>query len=763
MKISIRLMCFFLAVSPLSAEISFLSPDINARNEFLFTVKADLPGQDAYQTLFRQSLDTGKREQLTMYPEALEALSGGSILQIRNRFGIGRYDAASDSFSWMEHPKPFFAGGGIKAGNLNDVASSPDGAWQVSIEPVSPSRGRLVIYDTAKDRQCTLSESVERGNIPVTWAPDSSILIYELSGALYFARPESFFSSSFIDARYRTLGKGTIASIGWFSSSRLLFASGSSVYRIQVAELFARSLYTPLIGIGELAGKLPSDFDPTMDALCSSPDGSSILFAKDKRNVYYCPLEGDDYVSSTRPALVPYLLLPGNTASLSFYWADGSVPTVFSESVEDGKRIFKAWRVTDIASGKIFSQIALPSGIKAMCPLPEKGLCLFITSQGLHVYNASTWKEMTIFKDEAVVSAVWGEDGYIYIGGKETIRKWNYRTGNSALLFLSAAHASGWDEQATSIVVETAKMGRFAYAGNLKWNGATTLKIRAASSGANASWRLYLDSGKGFYANMLYARSATSPGGTKALLDEPSVTIDPLLANVPSSAAYSPESDVLTHGSRTGFRQLALVFDAMDSLDGLPKILHTLDRYKIRATFFINGEFIRQHPAAVNEIIRAGHQTASLFFTTWDLSGSQYRIDEDFIVRGLARNEDDFYTATGQELTLLWHAPYYVTSPLIIASGKKAGYRYVSGDVTVLDWVSAEQSRTMPGLYRSSAELIEDIIAAKKPGSIIPVRIGKVDGERSDYLYDKIDLLINALTEAGYTIVSLDTLIQNMR
>jgi len=69
----------------------------------------------------------------------------------------------------------------------------------------------------------------------------------------------------------------------------------------------------------------------------------------------------------------------------------------------------------------------------------------------------------------------------------------------------------------------------------------------------------------------------------------------------------------------------------------------------------------------------------------------------------------------------------------------------------------------MPGLYLDSADIIDSIMKAKKPGSIIPVRIGKVAGSRSDYLYEKIDLLVNALMEAGYAPVSVDTLQKNSR
>lgn len=297
------------------------------------------------------------------------------------------------------------------------------------------------------------------------------------------------------------------------------------------------------------------------------------------------------------------------------------------------------------------------------------------------------------------------------------------------------------------------------YVSDMKWQSAQGSRLRPAS-GTNSRWRLYLDSSAGYYENMLYVRSALSPGGTSPILSEPSIKLDNIKLSLQTSVSASTEG-VFSHGKRVGLRQVALVFDAMDTLEGLPQILHLLHTYNIKATFFVNGECIRRHPAAVNEIAKAGHQTASLFFTTWDLSGLDYRIDEDFIIRGLSRTEDDFYNATGQELTLLWHAPYYVTSPLILEGGNKAGYKYISPDVSVLDWVTKDHERLMPESYATAADIIESIMTQKKPGSIIPLRIGKVSGPRSDYLYEKTDLLINALIEAGYSIVTVDTLQKN--
>ncbi|ULQ59417.1 polysaccharide deacetylase family protein [Brucepastera parasyntrophica] len=743
----------------LNAEIGFSSPDINNRNEVLFSIKADIPGGGSYDTLFVKELDNGKMDQLTFYPEAMESLSNGRILQVRNRFGTGRYDTVTNSFQWIDDYKPFVSGGSPGMGILQDVSPSPDGRWQVSIEPTSPAYGRLVLYDVTRSFRYILAPSVERGSIPVVWSPDSAVLIYSVNNSLYFARPESFFTVSAVSEQYRILGPGTINCVTWYAPSRFLYISGKNIYRVQVSELFARNLYSPLLGPGELAGKLPFNFEASADTFCAAPDGSAILYGKDCRNVYYCPLDGDDYVSVRASAQMPYLLLPGNTAKVMPAWTSENIPLVFAESIEDGKRLLKVWRLVDFSGGKIFSPVPVPAEAVTASVSRDGTWVAFIGPRSIQVYSPLTWKEIAVFRDEVIVSTAWADDSHIFIGGNETIRNWNFRTNTSIMLMVSAVAQRGWDEQGTTVIADVGTAGRFSYAGKMKWTLSPDIRIRPVTS-ANQNWRLYLDSSKGYYSNMLFVRSAAQPGGTGTIVREPDIVLDKIAPA--GTVRQVSDKGIFSHGSRTGLRQVALVFDAMDTLDGLPEILHVLHRYNIRATFFINGEFIRRHPAAVNEIAKAGHQTASLFFSTWDLSGTQYRIDEDFIIRGLSRNEDDFYNATGQELTLLWHAPFYVASPMIIAAGEKAGYRYISPDITVLDWVTSGQKTNVPGLYKKSAEIIEDVIAEKKPGSIIPVRIGKPGG-RDDYLFDKTDLLINALVEAGYSIVTVDTLIQNAR
>ncbi len=719
------------------AEVSFRAPDINARNDVLFTVRTEVQGERSYDTLFLRSIDGGDVEQLTCFPESIESLSGGRVMQVRNRFGTGRYDLGTGTFSWITETRPFVTGGGVLPGALPDVATSPDGRWLVSIEAVSPARGKLALYDASRGVRYILAESVERGSVPVTWSPDSSVIVYAVGGTLHFARPESFFSVSAVGEAFRVLGPGSVSCVAWYGPSRFLYASGANVYRVQSSELFARSLYSPLIGVGALAGKLPFAFDPASDSFSASSDGNSILVSRKARAVYFVPLAGDDYASVSRPAQLPWLLLPGNTASVNSSWSAGNGPIVFSRSVTDGAIAVRAWRLADSDSGKAFVPAVVPDSARDAVVSRDGDFVAFVLPDAVKVFSVSSWNEVAQWRDERPVTVAWADGSRLFVGGEETVRRWDFRALSSELLLVSAVSTSGWDEHEAGVVAETARNGRIAYAGKMKWNLSASSRIRPPSS-ANASWRLYVDNGLGTYSNMLYVRSARNPAGTTPIVPE-------------------------KPGNRGTDKRMALAFDAVDGIEGLPRVLHSLSRRSLRATFFFNGEFVRRNPAACVEIAKAGHQAASMFFTTWDLAGPSYRIDEDFIMRGLARNEDDFYNATGRELSLLWHAPHYVSSPLIERAGSRAGYRYVTPDVTPADWATVEQDSLMPGTYKRAADIVEEIVRALKPDSIVPVRIGVAPGTREDYLFDKIDVLLNAIIEEGYTIVPVDALSEKAR
>jgi hypothetical protein len=66
------------------------------------------------------------------------------------------------------------------------------------------------------------------------------------------------------------------------------------------------------------------------------------------------------------------------------------------------------------------------------------------------------------------------------------------------------------------------------------------------------------------------------------------------------------------------------------------------------------------------------------------------------------------------------------------------------------------------GAGLSVPEMVEKIMNGKKPGSIIPVRLGEVkDGAGT--LYSNLDLLLNNLIEKGYSVVPVSVLIDRAR
>jgi len=204
----------------------------------------------------------------------------------------------------------------------------------------------------------------------------------------------------------------------------------------------------------------------------------------------------------------------------------------------------------------------------------------------------------------------------------------------------------------------------------------------------------------------------------------------------------------------------------VDSVEGLTEILNTLAGYDIQTTFFVSGEFIRRHPTALAEIAGAGHEVGSLFFAYFDMADRRIRITPEFIQDGLARNEDDYFDATGRELSLLWHAPYYFVSDEIITAGREANYVYVGRDVDSLDWVPRRTDEGLSQLYMPSSQLAERILEEKKPGSIVSLQVGiseNARGGRDDYLFQRLDILINGLLDQGYDVVPVSTLIEHAR
>jgi peptidoglycan/xylan/chitin deacetylase (PgdA/CDA1 family) len=754
----------FLTLEQVSGKVVFSGLDLSSGDQLLFRADADSGGGARQGALFVSRLTDLSLRQLTAYPEKMDLLENGGTLQIRNAFGALRLPVNGGLPQSIPGFPSFMEGSPVLGGRVEEMAASADGRWLLYVDPVSAAYGSLVLINTATGAKTVVSRNVERpdARFPACWSPDSRVFVYSRGGRLYYHTVNA--STAFaVDERYRLIGEGAINSVHWGNAGDFFYLRGSTVYRVRGSELFARAIYADFLEIGVVAGKIPFDFDPAFDDFWIAPDSRAILLAKGRRNVFYFPLGLDDYDSQAEYSL-PYLMLPRSAFNLHVLWSPRGMITVIASKPEGTGAGVIAYRlsVSDeaLAAGalQMFRPLAIPAGSNAALS-PDGTKALFWGDKGILLYDYVNWRLLQNVSANPALQCLWLGNEEFITGDDSRIERVDL-AGRRRLICVSAAAEAGFEEGSGRVVVKNGPSW-FATDGTSPWTDIAPPALRQASL-VSGRYRVYLErQNAGPYENLPMIRNTASVG-TAPLLPVIEYQDSPSGGTAPPENALPDQEGLFTHARREGLREVALCFDLYDDAAGLPEVLDTLRRFGVEATFFLNGEFIRRHPSAARDIVEAGHEAASMFFAPIDLSDSRYRIQGDFIPRGLGRNEDDFYQATGAELGLLWHAPYYAVSSEIIAAAAQAGYRTIGRDVDPMDWIGrGESGRSLP--QYSASDMIDRIMEQKKPGSIIPLRLGLLPGGRGDYLFNRIGVLLDALIRSGYSAVTVSTLMEHAR
>lgn len=750
--------CVFFA----QAEVEFKNLDLSNKDELLFTARTDLPGQTGYETAFVSDLSKGTLEQLTFYPEEISLLDDADILQIQNRFGVFRSSSGLSGMKAVEGFPAFARGSQVQEGKIISASASPDGAYLLYIVPTSNAFGRLMLLDVKNSTDTIIAQSIEYSirSFPASWSKDSEFFVYEKAQEIYYYSMAQFEGKRISAESYRKISPGRVNCVRWSDDGNMYLINENLLYRIKPAELFTRTLYAGIISVGTIVGKVPFPYEPNFDSFFVSPDGNKMLFNKEGRNIFLFYVNPDDFSDSGKTASLPYLFLPANTRVLSILWPETDSVTVITESLLNGTRQAGAYRI-DIPRDRAGLGLAQSfkkldeSEAKSAELSPDKTKIAVINKTGVSIRKYSDWSLIRKIDFESPIASLWKNNEELVISGGKTVELCKISDGSKTLISISQVDAYGFSKITGKVQLQVQKKAYERVDGAFK---TVSEYLVYDSSNARDNKRVYLDSVQaGSYKNTIMVRSVSGLGTTQLIL--------------PGSRTYKPfpdkeddrNDDIFDHGSRIRRREVALVFNLIDTQEGLTSVLNVLKDYDLSASFFVNGEFIRRNPGAIKEIAASGHEIGSLFFSNFDLTDSRYKLDSDFIKRGLARNEDEYFEATGRELSLIWHAPNYVVSEDIVKAGKSMNYTYIGRDVEPMDWISEHDSFRLPGSYFPAHVIVERIISQKKPGSIIPIRIGIPPGGRVDYLYNELDLVINALINEGYSIVSVSTLIEHTK
>ncbi len=670
-------------------------------------------------------------QQLTAFPERLEVVNKGSSIFVLNRFGAARIPTAGGLPVPLAGFPSFAAGNVPLKGRALDFAASSDGRWYIYLEPVSAAFGNLFLVETTSGSKKLISEKVElpREYFPARWSPDSRLFVYSKGGSLYYF-PIIQDLSAMADERFRQIGEGGITSVLWAQNGNFYYFRGNTLYRVINSELFTRTIYGDFLSVGNAAAVIPFEFESDFDRFWIAPDSRSILINKRGNSLFLFMLGENQYNNSA----LPHIMLPQGTGGVNVLWSPSRL-TIISSLKEE----IIAWRF-EISGNQVKSSI--PENVPASADgvLSSDGTkAAFWGENGLELWDFANWRLIQKISDERIFSCAWS-GGEIIAGNAKFIEAFNVSGDEFTRrrICLSGADESGFEENPRAARIIARAAGEwFATDCKTAWQLVSNPRLRQASLSSDR-FRVFLETQPaGYFKNIPMIRNTLSVGTTS------------LVSNYSTNRAYNP-------GQK---KQIALCFDLYDDDTGLSLVLRSLSKFNIKASFFMNGDFIRRNPQAASAVVQAGHEAASMFYAPIDLSDARYTVTSEFITQGLARNEDEFFRATGKELSSIWHPPFYRSSALIESAAASAGYVSSSRDIDPGDWISRNEALRL-GIRQSSAsetieQIIEKVNASTSSSVVIPIRLGLNPGGRDDYLYQYIEVLLDALVRSGCEIVSV--------
>jgi len=706
--------------------------DLNLSNDDRLLFRADFEGEYA---IFASRLSDMSIQQLTAFPERLQVADNGRLIFVLNRFGVSMIPASGGLPVSLPGYPSFTQGYVPLKGSLQEFAASADGRWVLYIEPTSPAYGNLLLIDISSGAKWLVSENVElpAAEFPAKWSPDSRLFVYTKGGRLFYY-PIINDLSVLVDERFRMIGAGGITSVLWGQNGDFYYYYENTLYRVINPELFTRTIYGDFLSIGSVAAILPVSFDPNFDHFWIAPDSKAMLINKNGNGFFIFMLGEDQDIAS----VLPHAAVPRGAENFNVLWSSSGLITI-TASIKNETLLWRFETVNNLIRAQTVRTIPISAtGLLS----PDGARAIFWGEGGLELWDYANWRLIQRVTREPVYSCAWSGSRQIICGNSRFIEEINVSGAVPARrrICLSGADETGFEETARGPSRFLARTGSEWYAsdGASSWIAVSNPRLRPVTL-SSQNYRAFLETQySGHFSNV------------------------PMIRDLSSSRTVSLVSNFTTGNVFAAGRQMqiALCFDLYDDDTGLTQVLAALRERGIKATFFLNGDFIRRNPLSALSIAAEGHETASLFYAPIDFSDSRYRITRDFISQGLARNEDEFNIATGGELSLLWHPPFYRTSDLVNSAAAASGYSTVERTIDTGDWLSREETIRFSLRQIPPSQMIEQIMEGKTQGAIIPVRLGLLSGGRDEYLFQRIDVLLDALIRSGCEIVLVSAIVR---
>jgi peptidoglycan/xylan/chitin deacetylase (PgdA/CDA1 family) len=172
--------------------------------------------------------------------------------------------------------------------------------------------------------------------------------------------------------------------------------------------------------------------------------------------------------------------------------------------------------------------------------------------------------------------------------------------------------------------------------------------------------------------------------------------------------------DLIVTGAETSEKIVSLTFDDGPNPLYTPRILDLLDRYSVKATFFVVGKLASKYPSIIERIQASGHAIGN---HTWNhspvpLLGRRERIRQ-------IRNTQQLFNNHGEKL---FRPPWGFINLAAYTEAILMGYKVIFWGTSLRDWLNP-----------SAEEVLQRLDTKIKPGSIILMHDNLCDTVKPEY------------------------------
>ena len=184
-------------------------------------------------------------------------------------------------------------------------------------------------------------------------------------------------------------------------------------------------------------------------------------------------------------------------------------------------------------------------------------------------------------------------------------------------------------------------------------------------------------------------------------------------------------------------QKVAISFDAAWGADKTEQILQICEEYGVKATFFLVGFWVDEHPELVQKINESGFEIGTHSNTHPDMTKFSAENQKLELTTSIEKIEK----ITNKKVEL-FRAPYGAYNNSLIEQADGLGLKTIQWDVDSLDW---------KGL--SAQDITIRIVNNAKNGSIILCH------NNSEHILDALPMILDRLQKKGYTITNIGNLV----